>query len=158
MSLAQWAENGWLRPHKTSWKEISNLFKIIERDLLDAKSSISSDWQFGIAYNAALKLCTILLYAEGYRPEGAFKHYRPIQALPLILGPERKADAEYLDTCRKKRNIVEYEYVGDVTDDDVSELTGFIEELKKDVEEWLKCHHSNLLPKKELNKDLLRDP
>ena len=47
---------------------------------------ISADWRFGIAYNAALKLCTILLYAEGYRPEKTLQHYRTIQALPLILG------------------------------------------------------------------------
>jgi hypothetical protein len=153
MSLAQWAENGWLRPHKTSRKEITNLFAIVDRDLLDAKRGISSDWQFGIAYNAALKLCTILLYAEGYRPEGAFKHYRPIRALPLILGPERKADADYLDACRKKRNIVEYEYVGDVTDDDVEELIRFIEGLKREVEEWLKDRRSDLLHTKRLDGD-----
>jgi hypothetical protein len=148
MNLAQWVENGWLRPHKTSEKEIANLFKIIDRDLLDAKGSISSDWQFGIAYNAALKLCTILLYAEGYRPAGAFKHYRPIQALSLILGPERKADTEYLENCRKKRNIVEYEYVGAITDDDVAELMEFVRELKRNVEDWLKRHHSDLLSTK----------
>lgn len=157
MTLAQWIENGWLQPHKTSRKEIANLFDIVNRDLLAATHSITADWQFGIAYNAALKLCTILLYTEGYRPAGAFKHYRPIQALPLILGPERKADTEYLENCRKKRNIVEYEYVGAVTDDDVSELIGFIGELRKDVEGWLKCRHSNLLAKKEMNEDLLRN-
>ncbi len=148
MTLAQWADNGWLQPHKTSRKEIANLFNIVNRDLLAAKDCITADWQFGIAYNAALKLCTILLYAEGYRPAGAFKHYRPIQALPLILGSERRADTEYLENCRKKRNIVEYEYVGAVTDDDVVELTEFLQELKRNVEEWLMRHHSDLLPKK----------
>ena len=55
-------------------------------------------------YNAALKLCTILLYAEGYRPEKTLAHYRTLQALPLILGTERQDDADYLDTCRSKRN------------------------------------------------------
>jgi hypothetical protein len=146
MTLAQWVENGWLQPHKTSRKEIVNLFGIVNRDLLAAKDSITADWQFGIAYNAALKLCTILLYTEGYRPAGAFKHYRPIQALPLILGPERKSDTEYLENCRKKRNIVEYEYVGAVTDEDVAELMDFVRELKRTVEEWLRMHHSDLLP------------
>ncbi len=146
MTLAQWVENGWLQPHKTSRKEIANLFGIVNRDLLAAKDSITADWQFGITYNAALKLCTILLYTEGYRPAGAFKHYRPIQALPLILGPERKSDTEYLENCRKKRNIVEYEYVGAVTDEDVAELMDFVRELKRTVEEWLRMHHSDLLP------------
>ena len=60
MTLAQWVENGWPQPHKTNRKEIANLFGIVNRDLLAAKASITADWQFGIAYDAALKLCTIL--------------------------------------------------------------------------------------------------
>ena len=59
MSLEQWAKNGWLRPHKSSKQEIADLLRIVDRDLKDAESDISSDWKFGIAYNAALKLCTI---------------------------------------------------------------------------------------------------
>jgi hypothetical protein len=69
MSLEQWAKNGWLRPHKSSKQEIAGLLGIVDRDLKDAESDISSDWKFGIAYNAALKLCTILLHASGYRPK-----------------------------------------------------------------------------------------
>jgi hypothetical protein len=70
MTLKQWLENSWLRQHKTKPREITDLLQIVARDLEDAgKHHISSDWRFGIAYNAALKLCTILLYAEGYRSE-----------------------------------------------------------------------------------------
>lgn len=62
MTLRQWSDNGWLHPHTTSRQEIANLLNIVERDLHDAKvGGVSNDWQFGIAYNAALKLCTILL-------------------------------------------------------------------------------------------------
>lgn len=86
MSLQKWVEYGWLRSHKSSNKEIADLLRIIDRDLQDAAGEISSDWRFGIAYNAALKLCTILLYAEGYRPEKNLQHYRTIQSLPVILG------------------------------------------------------------------------
>ena len=86
MTLKQWASNGWLRPHKTSGEEIGNLLAIVKRDMRDAKEGvISADWRVGIAYNAALKLCTVLLYAEGYRPEKRLAHYRTLQALPLIL-------------------------------------------------------------------------
>jgi len=42
--------------------------RIIDRNLQYTTGNISADWLFGIAYNAALKLCTILLYAEAYRP------------------------------------------------------------------------------------------
>ena len=57
MSLQDWADNGWLRAHTTSAEEVGNLLAIVDRDLVDASRDISADWQFGIAYNAALKLC-----------------------------------------------------------------------------------------------------
>ena len=85
MTLEQWKQNGWLKVEPTSSAEIANLLAIVERDLEDAKSSISADWRFGIAYNAALKLCTILLRAEGYRPSHGLQHYRTIMAVPLTL-------------------------------------------------------------------------
>ena len=144
MSLNQWVDNGWLRRHKTSQEEIENLVMIIDRDLKDAKGSISDDWRFGIAYNAALKLCTILLYAEGFKAEKTLQHYRTIQALPLILGNKRKDDAEYLNSCRSKRNIVEYDYVGGVTEHDANELIEFVKELKANVLEWLNNNHPEL--------------
>lgn len=148
MSLTNWAENGWLRSHKTSAKEIADLLMIVDRDLQDATGSISADWRFGIAYNAALKLCTVLLYASGYKPEKALQHYRTIQALPLILGQSYKEDAKYLDTCRSKRNIAEYDYVGAVSADDVTELLTFVKELRTTIIQWLKEKHSQLLSSK----------
>jgi hypothetical protein len=145
MSLKQWAENGWLRPHKTSPKEISSLLKMVDRDLRDAVSSISADWRFGIAYNAALKLCTLLLYAEGYRSSHESQHYRTLAALPEILGDVKRADAEYLDDCRKKRNIVEYEYVGGASESDANELIALVKELRDEVITWLKKKHPELV-------------
>ena len=140
MSLKQWADNGWLRNHKTSHQEISNLLGIVDRDLhdADAKGTISDDWKFGIAYNAALKLCTILLYASGYKSEKNLAHYRTLQALPLILGSKRTGYAKYLDNCRLKRNVVEYDYVGGASDADAKELIRFVNELPADCREKLR--------------------
>ena len=148
MSLKQWAENGWLRPHKTSAQEISNLLGIVDRDLKDAEGDVSPDWQFGIAYNATLKLCTILLYTSGYRPEKNMAHYRTLQALPIVLGDQFKKDVDYLDACRIKRNSVEYDFVGGATTGDAKELIQYAIELKKNVLEWLKKNHPNLQLKK----------
>lgn len=146
MNLQNWENNGWLRPHKTSQEEISNLLGIVDRDIKDANQiDISADWRFGIAYNAALKLCTILVYAEGYRLEKMLAHYRTLQALPLILGKEKEDDADYLDTCRTKRNIVKYDYVGSVTESDANELIEFASDLKNDVIKWLKKAHPQLI-------------
>lgn len=66
MSLQSWASNGWLRAHQTSLQEIRELLAMVERDLGDAEGDISNDWRFGIAYNASLRLCTVLLHAAGY--------------------------------------------------------------------------------------------
>jgi hypothetical protein len=146
VTLKDWEANGWLRPHKTSRQEIGNLLAIVRRDLTDARlEGISDDWRFGIAYNAALKLCTILLYAGGYRPMQNLAHYRTLQVLPLILGKDRKADMNYLETCRTKRNTVEYDYAGGATDADADELIEFAEHLEKDVMEWLHSRHPYLM-------------
>ena len=144
-SLRDWAESGWLRPHKTDKAEIAGLLGIVERDLGDARRDISADWRFGIAYNAALRLCTILLYAEGYRPERNLQHHRTIQALGLILGPSRRADVEYLEVCRKKRNVIEYDAPGTVTVRDATELVAFVVELRDRVLAWLGERHAELL-------------
>jgi uncharacterized protein (UPF0332 family) len=146
MSLKNWADNGWLRPYRTSTSQIAELFAIADRDLDDARTErLSTDWQFGIAYNAALKLCTILLYAEGYRPEKNLAHYRTLQALPLIMGQERKDDADYLDACRAKRNTAEYDAVGRVSPEEATELISFATELRHAVKDWLQVNHPELI-------------
>lgn len=121
------------------------MLAIVDRDLADAAGEISADWRFGIAYNAALKLCTILLYASGYRPEKNLAHYRTLAALPLVLGAARQADADYLDACRTKRNTVEYDRAGAATHDDAAELIDFAKELKQSVLIWLRQNHPALL-------------
>jgi len=146
MSLKEWADNGWLRAHKTSKQEIGNLLEIANRDLKDSEQKgLSADWRFGIAYNAALKLCTILLYASGYKPEKSLAHYRTIQALELILGEEKDEDVDYLDTCRTKRNTVEYDRAGGATHSQADELISFTKELKKDVIRWMRENHADLI-------------
>jgi hypothetical protein len=146
MSLENWAKNGWLRPHETNRQQIGDLLAIVERDLADARNtSVSADWQFGIAYNAVLKLCTILLYASGYRPEKNLAHYRTLQALPLILGAGRTDDADYLDACRAKRNTAEYDLAGTVSQSEADELRSFADELRQNTLIWLKTSRPDLL-------------
>jgi hypothetical protein len=145
MTLNDWQGNGWLRSHKTSQQEIHDLLRIVDRDMEDARRDLSADWRFGIAYNAALKLCTVLLYASGYRAERNLQHYRTMQALPLILGDDKKGDAAYLDACRVKRNQAEYDRVGVVSYSEAEELVKFVEELGMLVNEWLKEQHPELL-------------
>jgi uncharacterized protein (UPF0332 family) len=145
MSLQEWKKNGWLKDHRSSSQEIKGLFDIVNRDLLDAQTdALSADWRFGIAYNAALKLCSILLVAEGYRPDKNLAHYRTLQAMPLILGQYKRADAEYLNVCRVKRNTVEYDCTGAATVQDATELIQFAQHLRDEVQMWLAAKHPDL--------------
>lgn len=56
------------------------------------------------------------------------------------------AEGDYLDTCRTKRNTVEYDHAGGVTDNNADELIEFTKELRQDVLDWLRQNHRNLLP------------
>jgi uncharacterized protein (UPF0332 family) len=148
MSLEQWAANGWLHRHETSEQEIGELFRIVDRDLEDGSlEELSADWRFGIAYNAALKLCTAVLYAAGFRARSALQHYRTIQALPLVMGNDQRETATYLEACRKKRNAAEYDAVGMVTEGEANELLSFVQEFRGTVIGWMRRNHPSLSPK-----------
>ena len=87
----------------------------------------------------------VLLYAEGYRSSHELQHYRTLAALPEILGSAKRADAEYLENCRRKRNIVEYDYTGGASAPDVDELIAFVKGFRDEVIAWLKEKHPELI-------------
>jgi hypothetical protein len=67
-----------------------------------------------------------------------------LQALSLVLGPEKASDVDYLDSCRIKRNSVEYDLAGQTSPEEAKELIDFASELKDSVSNWLKEAHPNL--------------
>jgi hypothetical protein len=146
MSLMAWRNAGWIRPHKSTPEEIRDLFGIVDTQLSDAAStSISADSRHYIAYNAALKLCAILLYAEGYRPEkGKGSHQLAIDSVRHILGDDRQDDIDYLHHCRLKRNTSAYDYAGSISPENVEELIEFTKRFRTDVLAWLKDNHADL--------------
>lgn len=147
MSLKDWEKNGWLKPHKTSQQEIQNLLKIIERDLADSKvMSISPDWRFAIAYNAALQCCTIPLYCAGYMPtHEQSTHYRIIQSLALTLGSDFKETVIYLNACRTRRNTSDYESSGTISESGADELIQTVEELFQKIKRWIEKNFPDYL-------------
>ena len=139
MNLKDLLNQGRLRQHKTSKKEIKNLLALVIRDIKDAKvEGLSTDRKFACAYNAVLQLATILLYCEGYKPEGAGHHFTVFQAMKIIMGTDYYTLADYFDSCRSKRNITDYDYAGTISDLEAKEL---VEEAEKFLEvtlNWLK--------------------
>ena len=143
--MQDWHRFGWLKPHETSFEEQSNLLAIADRDISDAESvTLSADWRFGIAYNAALKLCTMMLYDAGFMPEKSLAHYRTLLSIQFTLGEHRKPDAEYLDACRIKRNHVEYDYINGASVTEAQELVDFVRGLRTEVIDKLRGKYPNL--------------
>lgn len=146
-TLNDWLKEEKLRPHKTSKEEINQLFKIVERDLLDAEvHGLSSDRQFITAYNATLQLTTIVLRAVGFRTNSnkAGHHRISIDALPIILGKEYHALVNYLHTCRLKRHISDYTSSGEISEKEAKEIVKEAKTFKSLVTKWIKNHHPHL--------------
>jgi hypothetical protein len=94
MSLQDWLNFGWLKEHRASRREIADLFAVADRDLNACRTpNLVPDWQFNIAYNAALQLASAALAAAGYEADRANHHHRVIHSLEFTLGLDRAAIA-----------------------------------------------------------------
>ena len=146
MNLKQLLDQGRLRRHKTSGNEIGNLLKLVRRDIKDAKvKGVSADRKFATAYNAALQSATILLCCKGYKPEGAGHHFTVFQAMKEIMDSDHYKLADYLDSCRAKRNVTDYGYAGGISESETEELISEAEKFLKIVLNWLKKNYPHLL-------------
>ena len=141
MTLEQWNANGWLKPHEITVEEMTRLLTAARSDLADARVDISPAWRFAIAYNAALRLCTLALAVAGYRAARDQKHYRTIAALPLIVGDDARELTQFLDTCRTKRHDVTYEGLDAISESEATELVDAVGELESLILSWLRRRH-----------------
>lgn len=145
MSLTNWHAAGWLVEHKTTPKEVRDLFAVADRDLKDsAVPGISSDTQLGLAYNAALQVSGAALAAAGYRASRERKHYLTLQSLTHTIGADAKLVAR-LDAFRKKRNVGDYERAGSTSTKEANELRDLAVEVRGKVRTWIEKSRPELL-------------
>src|SRR4030042_4159178 len=138
MNLKNLLNQGRLRQHKTSKKEIENLIALARRDIKDSKvKELSSDRRFACAYNAVLQLATLFLYCKGYEPEGTGHHFIVFQAMKIIMGNNYHKLVDYFDSCRSKRNITDYDYAGAISDSEAKELIKEAERFLEVTIDWL---------------------
>src|SRR3954447_7759870 len=123
MSLNEWFKNGWLRPHTPSASELEDLFAVADRDLHDCTArGLSDDWQFGIAYNAALQMARAALHTAGFEvPKGDSHHFRAIDSLQFTIGAD-SAIVDQMQVFRKKRSAGVYETAGMISKTDAREM------------------------------------
>lgn len=148
MPLKQLLAEGRLRPHRSSRREIRDLLRVADRDLKDsAVRAISIDLRFQTAYQAALQLATIVLASSGYRAVGQGHHWTTFNVLPDLLGQEFQEVTDYFDHCRGKRNLSDYDRVGEISEGEAGELLGEARKCRATVLVWLKRNRPALIPR-----------
>ena len=116
-----------MQPHQTSPRELDELRAVVDRDLKDASiDQLSADRRFAVAYNAIQQLAKMVLACAGYRVSSTKggHHATTFEATSLILGPAHQDLIDYFDTCRQKRNQVNYDHAG-LTSDAETTATSF---------------------------------
>ena len=143
MSWKALLANRTVQQHKTSVKEIEGLRQLVTRDLTDAAiEELSADRRFATAYNAVLQLSKMAIACAGYRvTSGAGHHQKTFEAVKTALGKPSEPLADYFDTCRRKRNLIDYDATEVVTDTEAEELLEKAEEFQELVGEWIVKHH-----------------
>ena len=146
MTLSDWQKNGWVKPHKATPEEIADLLAVANRDLKDSKTrGLSEDWQFNIAYNAALQASSAALAASGYAvSKGDSNHFRVIQSLAFTIGLDSTAIAKF-DGYRKKRSMSIYDAAGVISSAEAVSLRKFASELVERLIQWLETEHPELM-------------
>jgi hypothetical protein len=83
---------------------------LVARDLADAQvRGLSADRRFATAYNAALQTANMAIACAGYRVTAKAGHHKvTVEAITLAVGAAVSAYADYLETCRRKRNVIDY--------------------------------------------------
>lgn len=148
MALKQFLADGRLRPHKANSKEIRDLLRVVDRDLKDAAvTAVFFDRRFIIAYQAVFQLGAVVLAASGLRTAGAGHHWVTFKVLPELLGRDVQDLADYFDQCRNKRNSSDYDRAGEISGDEVTELSEEAKKFRLTVFSWLKTHHPKLAPR-----------
>jgi uncharacterized protein (UPF0332 family) len=139
MSLKKFISKGFVIKEPPQKDEISKLLKIADRDIKEASLACHEvDWQFAIAYNAALQLATAVLRHAGYRASTKVgHHWTTFSVLPDILGEDSLEAANYFNDCRIKRNTTEYCDVGTITQKEAEKLIHEVKAFKKKVLAWV---------------------
>jgi hypothetical protein len=131
-----------IKPHLTSRQELDDLRDVVERDLQDAAvTALSADRRFATAYNAVLQLGKMVIACNGYRVVGPGHHLTTFEAVEIAMGSSVSALAAYFDTCRRKRNQVDYDRANAATETEAEDLLNKADEFRDLVEKWILKHH-----------------
>ncbi len=112
---------------------------LVARDLADAQvPGLSADRRFATAYNAALQTANMAIACAGYRVTAKTGHHKvTVEAITLAVGYAARAYADYFETCRRKRNAIDYTRSHVATDTEAEEILNKAREFYDLVEAWI---------------------
>lgn len=130
-----------MNTHTTSRREIENLRDLVNRDLKDAEiEGLSDDRRFATAYNAVLQLSKMAIACSGYRvSSNKTGHHRTTfeGVKNAITTRDVKKLADYFETCRRKRNLIDYDATEVASETEADELVKKGREFQTIVEDWI---------------------
>ena len=132
--------------HRTSKKELDDIRALVARDLADAKvARLSADRRFATAYNAALLTAHMAITYAGYRLTAKTGHHKvSFDSIKLAVGAGADKYADHFETCRRKRNVIDYTRAQVATDTETEEIVEKAAEFHEFVETWIDSKFANL--------------
>jgi hypothetical protein len=113
---------------------------LVARDLADAQvSGLSADRRIATAYNVALQAANMAIACAGYRVTAKTGHHKvTVEAITLAVGAGVSAYGDYFETCRRKRNVIDYTRSHVATDSEAAEIVNKAQEFYELVEGWIR--------------------
>jgi hypothetical protein len=112
---------------------------LVARDLADATvAGLSADRRFATAYNAGLQAANMVIACAGYRVTAKTGHHKiSFDSIKFALGSGAGKYADYFETCRRKRNVIDYTRSHVATDTEAKEILEKATEFYEVVEGWI---------------------
>jgi hypothetical protein len=119
---------------------------LVARDLADANvEGLSADRKYATAYNAALQAANMAIACAGYRVTAKTGHHKiAFFSANLALGAGVNKYADYFETCRRKRNVIDYTRSHVATETEAKEIVEQATQFAEFVESWIDAKFPNL--------------
>lgn len=86
----------------------------------------------------------MIIACAGYRVASGGHHQTSFAAMELAIGETAAQYAAYFDTCRRKRNQLDYDVAEIISDTEAKEIIRHVVDFRDLIEAWIKRNHPAL--------------
>jgi len=121
---------------------VSNALNLAKRDLHTAKNIFEDkdyDWCFAICYNAMLQAGRSLMFSQGFRPKGQYKHVSVVEFVKTKYEDKFSEIVLFMfNKIRKKRHTAVYEQINIISKEEAKNAFNIAKEFVNKIEEILR--------------------